>query len=237
MDIEEFSTEFDTYVNSYATKVIHGDEAPRDTFSFDEYEKSVYLTEAQEEIVTSLYNGKNPYGEVFEGTEEMRRYLDSLVKPKIYNEEDQVDYIGVSDKSVFYKLPPDLGYIVLEQIVFNDDSLKCYNGSTANVYPITHDEWSKIRRNPFRGPSKYKAVRLDCGDNIVELISEYHIQKYLLKYIARLSPIILVDLPEGLSIRGERIAMGCKLNPILHSTILRRAVELALQSKGIVAKA
>ena len=47
---------------------------------FDEYEKSVFLTKAQEELVISIYDGKNLSGESFENTEEARRSLSSLVK-------------------------------------------------------------------------------------------------------------------------------------------------------------
>lgn len=236
MKNEEFSTGFDTLVNSYATKLQPGDSVPLETPSFDEYEKSVFLTEAQEEIVVNLYNGKNIYGDSFESTEEIRRYLDNLIKTKVYEESDKVDGTGVSDKSVFYELPSDLGFITLEQITFGDESLNCYNGSIASVYPVTHDEWGKIKNNPFRGPTKYKAVRLDCGDNKVELVSKYNIDKYMIRYLSLPTPIILVNLPKGLSINKKSEYTPCTLNPILHNTILRRAVELGLASKGVGAK-
>jgi hypothetical protein len=58
------------------------------TVVLDEYEKSLFLTQAQEEIVINLYNGKNPYGDSFESTEELRRYLDELVKTKSYDRDD-----------------------------------------------------------------------------------------------------------------------------------------------------
>jgi hypothetical protein len=51
-----------------------------DYLTFDEYEKSVYLTMAQELFVVSCYNGKNGSGYQFEITEEDRRVLDTLVK-------------------------------------------------------------------------------------------------------------------------------------------------------------
>ncbi len=34
-------------------------------------EKSIFLTKAQEEIIIDLYNGKNPFGDSFEKTEEL----------------------------------------------------------------------------------------------------------------------------------------------------------------------
>ena len=66
MDIQQFSAEFDLLYNN-----VTSNQAP----GLNEYEKSLYLTKAQEEYVLSLYNGKNPYGDSFEKTEELRRYL------------------------------------------------------------------------------------------------------------------------------------------------------------------
>jgi len=86
-------------------------------------------------------------------------------------------------------------------------------------------------RNPFRGPSRYRVLRMDTGDSIVELISKFNIGEYLIKYIERPTPIVLVNLPEGLEINGVAEETSCQLNEILHYTILKRAVQLALISK------
>ena len=222
MTIQEFSTEFDVLYNNVASNKAPG---------LNEYEKSVFLTKAQEEVIVNLYNGKNPYGDSFESTEEMRRYLESLVKTKVYSTGEQVNGTGVSVGSVFYQLPEDVAFITMEQITYEDEDLGCYNGSTATVYPVTQDEYSRIKNNPFRGPTRYKAIRLDTGNNTVELVSKYKVGEYLLKYLSRPEPIILEDLsPNDLTIEGRWEPSECKLNPILHNTILERAVQMALQS-------
>lgn len=233
MTIQEFSNIFDTLLNSYNTTAQFGEQASKREIVLDEYEKSVYLTKAQEEVVTNFYNGKNPYGDSFESTEEMRRYLENLVKTKVYSTTEQVSGTGVSDNSVFYKLPNDVAFITMEQVTYNDKSLGCYNGSTAAVYPVTQDEYSRIKNNPFRGPTKYKVVRLDSGENAVELVSKYKIEKYLLRYLSKPKPIILETLPNDLTIEGVSEQTECTLHPILHDTILERAVQIALQAKGI----
>lgn len=233
MTTSEFSDTFTTLLNNYNTQANFGEQTSRREVVLDEYEKSVYLTKAQEELVINFYNGKNPYGDSFEGTEEMRRYLEGLVRTKVYSTDKQTTGTGVSDKSVFYKLPDNIAFITLEQITYGDESLGCYNGSVAAVYPVTQDEYNKIKKNPFRGPTKYKAIRLDSGDNKVELISDYTIDKYILRYLIKPDPIILEDLPEGLTIEGANKVTECKLNSVLHDTILERAVQMALQSKGI----
>jgi hypothetical protein len=46
-------------------------------------------------------------------------------------------------------------------------------------------------------------------------------------------PIILTDLPDGLSIEGISTKAECALPSILHHKILDVAVRMALQSKSI----
>ena len=66
MTNEEFSNEFDNLVNSNSIiKPFGVDSTP---LEFDEYEKSVFLTKAQEEIVEGLYTGKI-LGDSFEESE------------------------------------------------------------------------------------------------------------------------------------------------------------------------
>lgn len=253
MTNSEFSNQFDLLVSSYRRFKDFDNQELLDSVEFDEFEKSLYLTQAQEEVVINLYNGKNPYGDSFESTEELRRYLDQLVKTKLYIQgeenieewkfgdafpiafEDVKPLINtiekVSKNSIFFKLPEDIAFITFEQVTFADDTLGCYNGETADVYPVTQDEYNRIARNPYRGPTRYRVLRMDTGDSNVELISKYKIGRYLIKYLQKPTPIILVDLPNGLEIRRVSEETPCKLNDILHETILKRAVQMALTSK------
>lgn len=229
----EFSDKFDVLINSYINKIPFGSDTSVVNIAFDEYEKSLFLTKAQTEVVINLYNGRNPYGLSFETTEESRRYLESLVKTKVYQEEDEVEGTKTADTSVFYELPEDIAFITMEQVSYNDESLGCYNGSVATVYPVTQDEYGKIKNNPFRGPTKYKALRLDTENNKVEIISKYKVGEYLMRYLSKPTPIILEELPNNLTIDNSREEKECELNTILHDTILDRAVQMALQSRGI----
>ena len=94
MTTQEFSNEFDVLYNNIMSNAAPG---------LDEYEKSVFLTNAQDEIVIDLYNGKNPLGESFESTEEIRRYLSELNKTytTITKEEGNT---GVSEYSIFFNI-------------------------------------------------------------------------------------------------------------------------------------
>jgi hypothetical protein len=233
MTVNEFSNTFDTIVDSYRRFKDFDKREMLDSIEFDEYEKSVFLTLAQSEVVIGLYTGKNTYGEPFETTEELRRYLDSLVKTETPDESLTGNPESVSATSVFYTLPNDIAFIVYEQVNLVDSNLGCYDGSITNVLPVTHDEYNRIRRNPFRGATKYKVLRLDAGEGKVELVSKYHINGYTIRYLAKPEPIILEKLEDGLEIESKHTAQTCQLNDMLHRPILNRAVQLALASKGI----
>lgn len=226
MTLDDFSNGFDTLLNSYASNGTA-------SVALDEYEKSFFLTKAQEEMVVNLYNGNNDYGDSFENTEEMRRNLSNLVAEANLEPITDADHfeglIGVSNNSEFFQLPKDIFFITYEEAqVFSN---KCGRAIGMDVYPATQDEYSRIKRNPFRGINNRRALRLDLSDNVVEIISKYPIRSYYLKYLKKPEPIILINLPDGLSIEGVRVKTPCKLNDSLHQKILDRAVILAMQSK------
>lgn len=56
--------------------------------------------------------------------------------------------------------------------------------------------------------------------------------EYTIRYVRRPTPIILIDLPNNLSIDGLSNKQECELNPILHMDILNKAFELAIATRG-----
>lgn len=232
MTIQEFSNEFDTIIDSYAYKSQFGDNYAT---AFNEYEKSVFLTRAQRDIVLSYYNGKNAYQEGFEKTEEVRRYLQSLVQTVGLTKLDTPTNL-LQSTHIQFELPTDLEFIVYEQLsAIKNKGTSCEKTIILQIQPITHDEYIRISANPFRNEeSMIRALRLDCGDNKVELVYNTSLtpDKYTIRYIGKLSPIILEDLTNtDLSIDGINTVSECKLSPILHREILEQAVRLALSSK------
>lgn len=232
MTREEFSNGFDTMLNSYSASANFGEESTKQSIALDEYEKSLLLTKAQNELVVNLYNGRNPYGESFESTEELRRYLSNLVGEKYLKPITNTSGtpLGITSTSSFFTLPEDLWFITLESVIL--DNGKCRNETYMKVYPTKQDEYLNIKDNPFRGANDRRALRLDLSEGNVEIICKYLIAVYYIRYIKKVPPIILTDLPEGLTIEKESKASDCILHEALHQKILDRAVQLALQSKG-----
>lgn len=220
MTVKEFSDSFDILVNSFP---ISGNYAIPSPAEFDEYEKSVLLTAAQEDLIRELYSG-NTGRRSFEETEELRRCLDGLIKtdkPSRIDSEDDLDR-----NSTFFHLKDDVWFITYESVDLEEGAY-CPSNPTVRVVPMRQDEWHRAKENPFRRPSRRKVVRLDSGNNIVELVSEYPITNYLIRYLRRPSPIILTTLEDDMSINGRKEVTECELNTVLHRPILERAVQLA----------
>lgn len=235
MTTEEFSNEFDTLVSSYRRFKNFDSKEELDSIEFDEFEKSQFLTTAQEKVVTELYSGQTLAG--FESTEQLRRYLDSLVKYSEVNLEDKLTASHLPKNSLcYYKVDlksqiENLLFITYESVSFNDTALGCKNGTTVQVTPVRQDELAKIVKNPFRGPSASRVLRVDAGSRVVDLISKYALATYYLYYLEKPTPIILVPLPEGLTIEGESTVMSSELDSSLHRIILQKAVQMAIASK------
>ena len=205
MNRDEFRNEFDLLYNNIASNA-----AP----PVDDYEKSAFLTQAQKDIVTELYSGRNPEGLAFESSEESRTYLQNLLS---------VCTVTSGFNSIKY--PEDYWFTVYEEVKFADSS-NCMASKSPSVVPVKLDSLYRIVNNPFRGPSEKRVLRV--GDSAESShISKLDISEYSLVYIRRPKPIILSDLGEGLSIDNETGAHDCELNTSLHLPILKRAVELA----------
>lgn len=219
MTTEEFSLEFDLLYNN-----ISSNQAP----GLTEYEKSLFLTQAQEALVLDIYSGK--LGSPFESTEEVTDYLSPIVRQ--VTETQTVSGEGLDPRSVFFKIPEDVWFKTGETVIIRDTSLKCGENTerTADVYPITQDTYYRTVNSPFRGPNERRVLRLDNSSTTVELISKYKIVSYTLRYLAHPDPIILVDLSKNfgdIKINGQQEQQTCKLHPAIHRAILSRAVNIA----------
>lgn len=222
MDVQELSNSFDTLLQPYITKDNFGEQ---NTLAFDEYEKSIFLTKAQEQIVLELY-------QELEQSEEVRKYLSNLIKTDNYvpvGEQDET-LINSNFKSYKVEISNDILFMIYEQCTLSDEN-NCINNKIVSVVPTIHDNLDKVLKNPFKFPNNRKVIRLDF-DNKIELISKYNISNYKVRYLKKPNPIILVSLEDNLSINnGDTEVSNGETNPILHERIVQRAVQLAVQSK------
>ena len=222
MNVQEFSNSFDTLLQPYIAKESFSEQ---NNLAFDEYEKSIFLTKAQEQIVLELY-------QELEQSEEVRKYLSNLIKTDNYvpvGENDET-LINSNFKSYKVEISNDILFMIYEQCTLSDEN-NCINNKIVSVVPTIHDDLDKVLKNPFKSPNSRKVIRLDF-DNKIELISKYNISNYKVRYLKKPNPIILVVLEDNLSINnGDTKVSNGETNPILHERIVQRAVQLAVQSK------
>lgn len=220
MILSEFDNEFDVLYNN-----IMSNQAP----GLDAYEKSVFLTKAEYEIVKAyFYPQTNKLMQGFDGNE--RRQIDfsklvNSVEPLVVLGAGTIDKrtSGVAKSS----MPAD-ALMILNEVL---DVVRSNKNITLQVRPLTYIEYSNLMSKPHKRPLKWNAWRLQVmedSNSSVDLIAGFEdiITTYRVRYVRRPLPIIVSNL-EGVTIGGLSTATECELDPILHEEILQRAVELA----------
>ena len=226
MTNQEFSNEFDVLYNN-----IMSNQAP----GLDEYEKSVFLTKAQDEIVKNYFNPKgNKYQEGFDGNEKRQIDFSMIMRSAkissgftdgIFDSRGKV----VTINSDIMMILNEYATVTRAQSVGDTNSIS--ETVRLTIVPINYTEYSRLMSKPFKRPLKWQAWRLLTNDGTIkkaeiivgpnDTLTAYHI-----RYIKRPRAIILSDL-EGVTLDNKTTAQECELDPILHQEILQRAVELA----------
>ena len=238
MTLDEFSELFDVQYNN-----ITSNQAP----GLNEYEKSVFLTKAQDEIVKNYFTASSKGNNIQQGFDDSaKRQADFSVLMETKHQDVVSDTSSISkldERSKIYQFPTDTFIIINESLTYTKTSTP---NKYFQVIPLKYDEYTRLMSKPFKRPLKNQAWRLiNSGDvdgtgttytKIVEIITtpEYDTLEagatltYNLRYIRRPRPIIVGAL-DGLKINGQEYSATnqCELDPILHEDILQRAVELA----------
>lgn len=221
MSVEEMDNMFDVLYNN-----ITSNQAP----GLNAYEKSVFLTKAQDEVLKNYFNPRskgNGTQEGFDGN--AKRQVDFSMLTKVSNmlsSDFQSPLFDPRDNTKSITIPSDM------MMAINEMAKVTRNGKTTllQVIPVKFDEYSRLMSKPYQRPLKYQAWRLINNNvaNKADIIigPTDTLSKYTIRYIRRPNPIIVSDL-DGLSIEGKTSATECELDPILHEEILQRAVELA----------
>lgn len=220
MSVEELDNMFDVLYNN-----ITSNQAP----GLNAYEKSVFLTKGQDEILKNYFNPKSKGNTTQDGFDEnAKRQVDfsmlTSVETKSSGFENPLFDTRENTKSV--GLPSKLMFAINEVVEVMRDTKKVI----LQVIPIKFDEYSRLMCKPYKRPLKYQAWRLTNNNtsNKADIVigPSDILTKYTIRYVRRPNPIIVSNL-DGLTIEGKSTASECELDPILHEEILQRAVELA----------
>lgn len=148
MTLEEFSNEFDILYNN-----ITSNQAP----GLDEYEKSVFLTKAQDEILKAYFDPKsNKVGEGFDDSE--RRQIDFSMLINTFQAEE---FPGVStlypvSNAKLYSFPSDILMVINESLMVRRGNYVKY----LSVIPLNYREYDRLMSKPYKRPIKNQAWRL-----------------------------------------------------------------------------
>jgi len=209
MTVDDFSIEFDLLFNNIASNKAPG---------LNDYEKSLFLTQAQELVVRGLYSSGE---QSFESTEELTSYLSSVTKRMGFTSFEKDELYGWTTYKV--EIPSKVWYITLENGVVDNLPVE--------VIPVKQDMFLRTVRNPFRGPTGKRALRITRTDGDAVRLSEIipakgkELQSYEIHYVEKPRPIVLED---NIEIDGETLnRQTCCLPENMHRMVLIRAVELA----------
>ena len=155
MTTTEFSNQFDLLFNN-----ISSNQAP----GLNEYEKSVFLTKAQDEIVKNYFQPESNGNTVKKGFDDTAiRQMDfsDLIMSKTLEEENEEP--DVDPRALVYKISKDdRVYIIINESLYlmvNQEGKLKVNG-IRQVVPIKYTEYMRLMSKPFKEPLKNMAWRI-----------------------------------------------------------------------------
>lgn len=221
--VQEWSQAFDVLWNN-----ISSGRAP----GLTEYEKSLFLTQAENAVVKERCSPKtNAVQEGFDDSAVRQSDFSNLITSRMLDSVTALDTTTAFHASgrKRYEYPADVFVILNEEVSIG--------GKYCTVVPVSNVEYARLMMKPYKYPPKGQVWRLIThegtdGESVyptIELIGKFRDDEvvYAMRYLRRPKPIILEDLLGGLSIEGETNAMTCELPKHLHDEVLARAVDIA----------
>lgn len=149
MTNSELSNEFDVLYNN-----ITSNQAP----GLNEYEKSVFLTKAQSQLVNEYFNNRTDgFGGGFDGSQKRQYDFSSLTRVanlfEVNTFTERISDLEKLDRRSKVYLFPYNYYLAVNEILFDD--AKQYS-----VIPITHTEYQRLMLKPYSLPVKKAAWRM-----------------------------------------------------------------------------
>lgn len=231
---DEWTMAFDLSWNN-----ITSNQAP----GLNSYEKSYYLTKAQNELVKNWYlttSKGNNTASGFDGDALKQMDFSNLIvtDAQAYNSKGVP---SIDPRALVFGMPSDTTVIAIinEQVGLAKDTItNIKNVATLRqVVPVSYDEYLRLMSKPFKEPLKWQAWRILSNGNAEIILPStdtkaYKGLLYIIRYVKKPYPIILEDLANygtDITLEGEAGPQDpvCELSASTHEAILQRAVELA----------
>lgn len=161
MDLPEFSNQFDVLYNN-----ITSNQAP----GLSEYEKSIFLTKGQDEIVKNYFNAKgNKYQEGFDDSAKRQIDFSMLMDTVTPDLVTAINPLHHGNNNKCYKLPDNILLYINEflDVTRNGKSMRLV------VVPVSYDEYNRVMSKPYKRPIKNQAWRLINNSSALYTYTDY----------------------------------------------------------------
>lgn len=203
--------------------VLYNNTASNQAPKLDDYEKSLYLTKAQDEIVKNHFTAvSNSIKQGFDDSFKRQAEFAPLIKVATLDPVTASGLNKIDQRSILYLFPEDYFLSINEELYeqkgieteYAEGGMAGLPPAPSNpvsviktyqymVNPVQYGEYKRQMLKPYQYPVKRTAWRLFNGsrDNriIAEVIGRFHTNKpvYQLRYVKHPEPIILADLTTG----------------------------------------
>ena len=131
----EFSDAFSTMLNSYNTQAGFGEQSSKRDIVLDEYEKSVLLTQAQDIIVKSYFDGTlNSQGQGFDDSARRQVDFSSLITVADLNPISNPTTTRFDDRGYIYQMPTKNGSGTSDVLFVLNEKLIVSTGNSVAAY-------------------------------------------------------------------------------------------------------
>ena len=175
----EFSDAFTTMLNSYNTQANFGEQASKREIVLDEYEKSVLLTQAQDLVVKSYFDGTlNAQGQGFDDSARRQIDFSSLITVEELDPFTGDTATPFDERGVLFEVPTSVLYVLNEQLrVLTTTEInpkQIESSKTFVIVPISFKEYDREMSKPYAQPLKKQAWRLfqDEGNSNYDMVTE-----------------------------------------------------------------
>ena len=181
MTAAEFSREFDILYNNIASNQAPG---------LTEYEKSVFLTKAQDEIIKNYFTNKPNGNKYQEGIEDSaKRYSDFSCLITVKSIISQQSTANIDSRGKIMQLPDDLMISLNETFETNfnvvnkqNAKVRAISNNNYQVIPITLAEYQRLMSKPSNDPLKRQVWKLmgnsASGNGSIEIIPHWRDVSY-----------------------------------------------------------
>ena len=149
MTKEEMSNEFDILYNQ-----VNSNQAP----GVDEYEKSVFLTKAQDDIIRMYFDPRgNKFQEGFDGSQKRQYDFSTILTHAKLDRITDTTYESYDPRALSFKLPKDFFLSTNESVV---EKMNAREAIVYQIIPISYYDYGRLMQKPYKYPPKRSVWRL-----------------------------------------------------------------------------